>query len=120
MFTPHDMKSMCGIEIGELLIRGACVYQSLWRDISSSMTNIRLPGDGWLHSGVVAAFNNDGTLCMLGNKSCLLRLSDVCGDIVFLDRMENKYVSSCPLIGQLWVYPVTTLDAEVTAPNPCH
>jgi acyl-CoA synthetase (AMP-forming)/AMP-acid ligase II len=91
------------------LIRGACAYKELWREKSTPMTIARFPGDGWLHSGLIAAFNNDGTpfrcirldnmlifcqllqqigsLCLLGHKSCLLRLSDQVGDFVFVDRM---------------------------------
>lgn len=83
---------IAGVEIaiaddGEVLIRGACVMQGYYKNLEATQNAI--DADGWLHTGDLGEFTEDGFLKITGLKKSLFKLS------------TGKYVTPQPLESKL-------------------
>ncbi len=77
-------------EDGELLIRGELVMKGYWRDETATANTIR---DGWLHTGDIGEFDEDGHLQITDRKK----------DIIVNDKGDN--VSPARIEGMLTLEP---------------
>jgi long-chain acyl-CoA synthetase len=83
---------IAGVEIaiaddGEVLIRGTCVMQGYYKNPEATQNAI--DADGWLHTGDLGEFTEDGFLKITGLKKSLFKLS------------TGKYVTPQPLESKL-------------------
>jgi len=60
-----------------------------------------LEEDGWLHTGDIGRWNDDGTLAIVDRKKNIFKLSQ--GEYVASEKIE-MIVSKSPYISQPWVY----------------
>ncbi len=77
-------------EDGEILVRGALVMKGYWRDEEATALALR---DGWLHTGDIGIFDEDGHLVITDRKK----------DIIVNDKGEN--VSPQRIEGMLTLEP---------------
>uniref|UniRef100_A0A915KIG4 long-chain-fatty-acid--CoA ligase n=1 Tax=Romanomermis culicivorax TaxID=13658 RepID=A0A915KIG4_ROMCU len=84
---------------GEVCIFGATVFQSYFKD--TAMTFKVIDKDGWLHTGDIGVWTEQGTLKIIGRKNCLFKLPQ--GEFISPDKIENIYCRS-QFIFQIFVY----------------
>jgi acyl-CoA synthetase (AMP-forming)/AMP-acid ligase II len=85
-------------EVGELLVRGPMVMKGYWNRPEATREALR---DGWLHTGDLAAMDEDGYLYIRGRKKELIKAS---GYSVFPSEVEallheHPAVAECAVIG---------------------
>ncbi|MGF1562841.1 MAG: AMP-dependent synthetase/ligase [Geminicoccaceae bacterium] len=85
-------------EDGEILVRGDNVMQGYWRDPEETAKAIK---DGWLHTGDVGEFDEDGYLRITDRKKDLIVNSG--GDNISPQRVEGV-ISLEPEVHQVLVY----------------
>ncbi len=79
----------------EVLVRGAAVMQGYWRQPEA--TAEILEPDGWLHTGDLGRFDQEGNLHLIGHKESLFVLST--GRTVMPTTVENELVAN-PLVAR--------------------
>jgi long-chain acyl-CoA synthetase len=85
-------------EDGEILVRGELLMQGYWGNEAATAETIR---DGWLHTGDVGEFDEDGYLRITDRKKDIIVNSG--GDNVSPQRVEGLLTLQ-PEIGQAMVY----------------
>jgi long-chain acyl-CoA synthetase len=85
-------------EDGEILVRGPSVMRGYWRDETGTSQVLR---DGWLHTGDVGVFDEDGFLQITDRKKDIIVNSG--GDNVAPQRVEGVMTLQ-PEIAQVIVY----------------
>jgi long-chain acyl-CoA synthetase len=85
-------------EDGEILVRGGLVMKGYWKDEEATAATLR---DGWLHTGDVGVFDEDGYLKITDRKKDLIVNSG--GDNIAPQRVEGVLLLE-PEIGQALVY----------------
>jgi long-chain acyl-CoA synthetase len=92
---------------GEVCIRGPAVISGYYKreDLNSDPTIF--PGDGWLRTGDVGQWNEDGTLSLIDRIKNLVKLQG--GEYIALERLESSYKSSY-FVGNICVH--ATPDAK--------
>jgi long-chain acyl-CoA synthetase len=85
-------------EDGEILVKGEAVMNGYWRDPDSSAKAVV---DGWLHTGDIGEFDDDGYLKITDRKKDIIVLSG--GDNVSPARVEGFLVLQ-PEIAQAMVH----------------
>jgi long-chain acyl-CoA synthetase len=85
-------------EDGEILVRGPSVMRGYWRDEAGTSHVLR---DGWLHTGDVGVFDEDGFLQITDRKKDIIVNSG--GDNVAPQRVEGVLALQ-PEIAQVIVY----------------
>ena len=107
--TPRRVKlhsvgpPMPGIEVkiaedGEILVRGESVMQGYWRDPAATAETLK---DGWLHTGDIGLFDEDGFLQITDRKKDIIVNSG--GDNLAPQRVEGVLLLQQE-IGQAIVY----------------
>jgi len=86
-------------EIGEVVIRGNNVMKGYFRN--EKATAEALSG-GWLHTGDLAFYDEDGFLSVVGREKALLISDD--GEKYSPEEIEAAIVGSSDLVGQTLVY----------------
>ncbi|MBI4893973.1 MAG: long-chain fatty acid--CoA ligase [Acidobacteria bacterium] len=80
---------------GELLIRGEMIFSGYYQDADSTAVVLR---DGWLHTGDLAEFDEDGFLYITGRKKELIVSS--AGKKIYPSRIEVLFKLE-PLVNQI-------------------
>jgi len=83
---------------GEILVRGELVMKGYWNNPAETARTIR---DGWLHTGDIGLFDEEGRLRITDRKKDLI-VSDK-GDNIAPAKLENMLTLQ-PEIGQVMVY----------------
>jgi long-chain acyl-CoA synthetase len=83
---------------GEILVRGALVMKGYWKDPEATGADLR---DGWLHTGDIGVFDEDGYLKITDRKKDLIVNSG--GDNIAPQRVEGVLLLE-PELGQALVY----------------
>jgi long-chain acyl-CoA synthetase len=95
---PMD-KVQCRIaEDGEILVKGELVMQGYWQQPDATAETIR---DGWLHTGDIGAFDDDGYLRITDRKKDIIVNSG--GDNISPQRVEG-FLTLEPEIAQAMVF----------------
>ncbi len=85
-------------EDGEILVRGDLIMQGYWQDEEATREVIR---DGWVHTGDIGKFDNDGYLIITDRKKDIIVNSG--GDNIAPQRIEGL-LTMAPEIAQAMVY----------------
>jgi long-chain acyl-CoA synthetase len=83
---------------GEILVRGPCVFSGYLKD--PERTAEALDADGWLHTGDVGRFDDEGNLSIVDRIKDILVPSS--GHNVSPAQLEAR-LKECPLVGQACV-----------------
>ncbi|MGK5631642.1 AMP-dependent synthetase/ligase, partial [Streptomyces sp. URMC 123] len=102
-------------EDGEVLARGANVFLGYHRN--EAATRAAVDSDGWLHTGDLGSFDEDGYLTISGRKKDLIITSagkNLAPTQVEQAIQESRWISRAVMIGDRRPYPVAllTLDLE--------
>jgi long-chain acyl-CoA synthetase len=94
---------LTGVEVkiaedGEILVRGGMVMKGYWQDEDYTQQTVK---DGWLHTGDIGRFDEDGYLEITDRKKDIIVLSG--GDNVSPARVEG-FLTLQPEIAQAMVY----------------
>ncbi len=105
-------------EDGEILVRGPNVFKGYYKD--EAATNAALDADGWLHSGDLGAFDEDGYLVITGRKKDIIITAggkNIAPKNIEAGLMEHELVSQAVVIGDRRKYlsALLALDAEAAA-----
>ena len=87
--------------IGEVHLRGICVFKGYYRN--DRLTKEVIDDDGWFNSGDLGKLDKDGFLYLAGRKKDLIVLGS--GKNVYPDELENYYGQS-PLIDEIGVFGI--------------
>jgi long-chain acyl-CoA synthetase len=116
-------KPLPGVEVsiaddGELLVRGANVFQGYYRHGDLSFGDVV---DGWLHTGDLGRIDEDGYVYIVGRKKDIIITAggkNITPANIENDMKRNRYISQAVLYGDRRPYVVmlVTLDAEEILP----
>lgn len=84
---------------GEICVRGPTIFKGYYKDEDN--TREAIDGEGWLHSGDIGMWREDGTLQIIDRKKNIFKLAQ--GEYVAPEKIENVLCRSI-LIGQVFVY----------------
>jgi long-chain acyl-CoA synthetase len=99
---------------GELLIRGANIFSGYYKDAEKSFGAI---ADGWLHTGDLAAIDEDGYVSITGRKKDIIITAggkNITPALIENDLKQSRWISQAVMHGDRRPYPVVlvTLDPE--------
>mmetsp|Transcript_40315 Transcript_40315/g.106805 ORF Transcript_40315/g.106805 Transcript_40315/m.106805 type:complete len:665 (+) Transcript_40315:156-2150(+) len=84
---------------GEVCTRSVCTFAGYHKN--QEETNKVLTAEGWLHTGDIGRFNEDGTLSIIDRKKNIFKLAQ--GEYVAAEKIE-MVLSKSKYISQPWVY----------------
>ncbi|RDB26583.1 Long-chain-fatty-acid--CoA ligase 2 [Hypsizygus marmoreus] len=101
--VPHAgyTSSGTGPQRGEVCIRGPSVTKGYYKRPDLNSDETVFTKDGWLRTGDVGQWNEDGTLSIIDRIKNLVKLAS--GEYIALESLESIY-KSCHLVSNLCVY----------------
>ncbi|RIB07615.1 hypothetical protein C2G38_2213947 [Gigaspora rosea] len=75
---------------GEIWVRGPCITQGYYKN--EKVTKETLTEDGWLQTGDIGEWKENGTLSIIDRKKNLVKLSN--GEYIALEKLESIYKST--------------------------
>jgi long-chain acyl-CoA synthetase len=96
--------------IGEVLVRGACVFLGYYKN--DALTREAFDENGWFHTGDLGRIDRDGFLYISGRKKDVIVLDT--GKNVYPDDLESFYEQS-PLIEEIGIFGVVQEEGEAVA-----
>ncbi|CAG8571996.1 4706_t:CDS:2, partial [Dentiscutata heterogama] len=75
---------------GEIWIRGPCITKGYYKN--EKVTQETFTEDGWLQTGDIGEWKENGTLCIIDRKKNLVKLAN--GEYIALERLESIYKST--------------------------
>ncbi|KAI7907531.1 uncharacterized protein BX663DRAFT_481859 [Cokeromyces recurvatus] len=93
---------------GEVWIRGPSVTKGYWK--REDLTRETISDGGWLQTGDIAEWNENGTLTIIDRKKNLVKLSN--GEYIALERLESIY-KSCIYVNNICIYADSLLPRPV-------
>jgi long-chain acyl-CoA synthetase len=99
---------------GELLVKGANIFQGYYKDAEKSFGTI---ADGWLHTGDLATIDDEGYISIVGRKKDIIITAggkNITPALIENDLKQNRWISQAVMHGDRRPYPVilVTLDPE--------
>jgi long-chain acyl-CoA synthetase len=103
---------------GELLLKGANIFQGYYKNADASFGAII---DGWLHTGDIAAIDEDGYISITGRKKDIIITAggkNLTPANLENDLKQSRWVSQAVMHGDRRPYPVMliTLDEDEIVP----
>lgn len=89
-----------GIQKGELMVRGPQVFKYYFK--REEETKKAFDEDGFFHTGDIAKIDAKGRVYIIDRVKNFFKLAQ--GEYITPERIENIYLSSCPLLTQMFVY----------------
>ncbi|OAA73415.1 4-coumarate-CoA ligase 2 [Cordyceps fumosorosea ARSEF 2679] len=98
-FLDEDGNEVGAGEPGELFVRGPNVMLGYWRN--DKATKETLDADGWLRTGDVAMYNEDGKLWIVDRKKELIKVNGLQVAPAELESLllENEHVADAAVVG---------------------
>jgi len=117
-------RALPGVELkiaddGEVLVRGANVFQGYWRNADASFGSI--DEDGWLHTGDLGSLDEDGYLSITGRKKDIIITAggkNLTPANLENDLKQSRWISQAVMHGDRRPFPsmLITLDEETIVP----
>lgn len=86
---------------GELLLRGPQIFKGYYRNPEETAS--ALDKDGWFHTGDIGRINpKTGRLYIIDRLKNFFKLAQ--GEYISPEKIENTYLSSNPILSQLYVH----------------
>ncbi|CAF4166405.1 unnamed protein product [Rotaria sp. Silwood2] len=85
--------------VGEICIRSQAVFRGYLND--EMKTKETIDNEGWLHTGDIGQWTNNGTMKIIDRKNSVIKLSN--GKYAALEKIENIYIRS-RFISQIYVH----------------
>ncbi|CAO3627798.1 unnamed protein product [Mucor hiemalis] len=98
---------------GEVWIRGPSVTQGYWK--REDITKETIAEGGWLQTGDIGEWNENGTLTIIDRKKNLVKLSN--GEYIALEKLESIY-KSCLYVQNICIYADSLLPRPVALVVP--
>ncbi|KAI8068718.1 hypothetical protein BC940DRAFT_237660 [Gongronella butleri] len=98
---------------GEIWVRGSAVTSGYWK--RDDVTKETFTEDGWLMTGDIGEWNENGTLSVIDRKKNLVKLSN--GEYIALEKLESVY-KSCLYVLNMCVYADSLLPRPVALVVP--
>ncbi|KAI9012649.1 hypothetical protein CLU79DRAFT_708984 [Phycomyces nitens] len=98
---------------GEVWMRGPSVTKGYWK--REDATREALNEDGWLQTGDIGEWNEDGSLSVIDRKKNLVKLSN--GEYIALEKMESIY-KSCLYVGNICICADSLLPRAIALVVP--
>ncbi|KAI8388262.1 uncharacterized protein BYT42DRAFT_559504 [Radiomyces spectabilis] len=98
---------------GEVWVRGPAITKGYWK--RDDVTKETLTEDGWLKTGDIAEWNENGTLTIIDRKKNLVKLSN--GEYIALEKLESVY-KSCFYVTNICLYADPLFDRAVALVVP--
>lgn len=98
---------------GEIWVRGATVTKGYWK--REDLTSELLADGGWLQTGDIGEWKENGALAVIDRKKNLVKLSN--GEYIALEKLESIY-KSCVLVGNICIYADSLLPRAVALVVP--
>lgn len=93
----HDLEK----NYGEILIRGAAVFKGYY--YNKKETEKALDNEGWYHTGDVTYIDpENGRIYIVDRVKNFFKMAQ--GEYVSPEKVENRYLSTNPMISQMFVY----------------
>ncbi|TQV96983.1 4-coumarate:coenzyme A ligase [Cordyceps javanica] len=98
-FLGDDGREVAAGEPGELFVRGPNVMLGYWRN--EKATRETLDADGWLRTGDVAVYNEEGLLWIVDRKKELIKVNGLQVAPAELESLllENEHVADAAVVG---------------------
>tara|TARA_B110000208_G_C11563077_1_gene356101 strand:- start:54 stop:563 length:510 start_codon:yes stop_codon:yes gene_type:complete len=100
---------------GEICFRGPGVFIGYYKN--AQKTADAIDDDGWLHSGDIGIWLENGALRIVDRKKNIFKTTR--GEYIAPEKIENTYLK-CPLVEKMWVYG-DSMHTEIMAvvhPSP--
>ncbi|ORX51649.1 acetyl-CoA synthetase-like protein [Hesseltinella vesiculosa] len=98
---------------GEIWVRGPAVTTGYWK--REDITKETFTEDGWLQTGDIGEWNENGTLSVIDRKKNLVKLSN--GEYIALEKLESVY-KSCIYAQNMCVFADSLLPRPVALVVP--
>ncbi|KAJ7607755.1 long-chain-fatty-acid-CoA-ligase [Roridomyces roridus] len=106
-------------ERGEVIIRGASVISGYYKRPDLNEDPAIFAGDGWLRTGDVGRWNEDGSLSLIDRIKNLVKLAN--GEYIALEQLESTY-KSCNYVANICVCASQDAKAPIAViiPHEAH
>ncbi|CAK5270711.1 unnamed protein product [Mycena citricolor] len=107
------------VEQGEVCIRGNSVISGYYKRPDLNEDPTIFPGDGWLRTGDVGQWNEDGTLTLIDRIKNLVKLAG--GEYIALEQLESTF-KGCNLVSNICVHATPDAKAPIAIiiPHEAH
>ena len=99
-----------GSGIGEVVLRGSCVFSGYYKN--EELNGEVIDRDGWFHTGDLGKLDKNGFLFLSGRKKDLIVLDS--GKNVYPDELEEYYGTS-PYIEEIGIFGISQNNRETVA-----